>query len=175
MKTTLFGCVLSALMLASCSSEQNVTESVRLSDIVNTGCTRSFSAKESRPEYYRSEMEKKPQVSVSVDKNGVATFKFTDLEANCIVNEFRPSVKTNDGEIAIVLIPYTPDPTVEADCYCRYDVGFKLSLHKMDVWCHICHNNPTHKFSCSICPLTIKVPSTYILYVDGTYCFDYMV
>ena len=26
MKTTLFGCVLSALMLASCSSEQNVTE-----------------------------------------------------------------------------------------------------------------------------------------------------
>lgn len=51
MKTTLFGCVLSALMLASCSSEQNVTEPVRLSDIVNTGCTRSFSAKESRPEY----------------------------------------------------------------------------------------------------------------------------
>ena len=108
MRTTLFGCVLSVLMLASCSSEQNVTEPVRLSDIVNTGCTRSFSAKESRPEYYRSEMEKKPQVSISVDKNGVATFKFTDLEANCIVNEFRPSVKTNDGEIAIVLIPYTP-------------------------------------------------------------------
>ena len=64
MKTTLFGCVLSALMLASCSSEHNVTEPVRLSDIVNTGCTRSFSAKESRPEYYRSEMEKKPQVSI---------------------------------------------------------------------------------------------------------------
>ena len=62
MRTTLFGCVLSALMLASCSSEQNVTEPVRLSEIVNTGCTRSFSAKESRPEYYRSEMEKKPQV-----------------------------------------------------------------------------------------------------------------
>lgn len=127
MKTTLFGCVLSALMLASCSSEQNATEPVRLSDIVNTGCTRSFSAKESRPEYYRSEMEKKPKVSISVDKNGVVTFKFTDLEANCIVNEFRPSVKTNDGEIAIVLIPYTPDPTMEADCYCRYDVSFKLS------------------------------------------------
>ena len=35
MKTTLFGCVLSTLMLASCSSEQNVTEPVRLSDIVN--------------------------------------------------------------------------------------------------------------------------------------------
>ena len=57
----------------------------------------------------------------------MATFKFTDLEANCIVNEFRPSVKTNDGEIAIVLMPYTPDPTMEADCYCRYDVSFKLS------------------------------------------------
>ena len=80
MKTTLFGCVLSALMLASCSSEQNVTEPVRLSDIVNTGCTRTFSAKESRPEYYRSEMEKKPQVSISVDKNGVATFKFQTLK-----------------------------------------------------------------------------------------------
>ena len=127
MRTTLFGCVLSVLMLASCSSEQNVTDPVRLSDIVNTGCTRFFSAKESRPEYYRSEMEKKPQVSISVDKNGVATFKFTDLEVNCIVNEFRPSVKANDGEIAIVLIPYTPDPTMEADCYCRYDVSFKLS------------------------------------------------
>ena len=114
MKTTLFGCVLSALMLASCSSEQNVTEPVRLSDIVNTGCTRSFSAKESRPEYYRSEMEKKPQVSISVDKNGVATFKFTDLEANCIVNEFRPSVKANaSGKYCMKIY--------ESDYYGKYD------------------------------------------------------
>lgn len=128
MRTTLLlGCFLSALMLASCSSEQSVTESVRLSDIVNTGCTRSFSAKESRPEYYRSEMEKKPKVSISIEKGGVVTFKFTDLEANCIVNEFRPSVKVNDGEIIIVLMPYSQDPTMEADCYCRYDVSFKLS------------------------------------------------
>lgn len=128
MRTTLFGCALSVvLMLASCSSEQSVTESVRLSGIINTGCTRSFSAKESRPEYYRSEMEKAPKVSISIDKSGVAAFKFTDLEANCIVSEFRPSVKVNDGEIAIVLMPYTTDPTMEADCYCRYDVSFKLS------------------------------------------------
>ena len=127
MRTTLFGYVLSALMLASCSSEQSVTEPVRLSDIVNTGCTRSFSAKESRPEYYRSEMEKSPKGSIFIDKNGVATFKFTDLEANCIVSEFRPSVKVSDGEIVVVLMPYSQDPTMEADCYCRYDVSFKLS------------------------------------------------
>lgn len=126
MRKTLLGCVLSTLMLASCSSEQSVTESVRLSDIVNTGCTRSFSAKESRPEYYRSEMEKSPQVSISIDKSGVATFKFADLEANCIVSEFRPSVKVSDGEIVVVLTPYSQDPTMEADCYCRYDVSFKL-------------------------------------------------
>lgn len=114
-------------MLASCSSEQSMPEPVRLSDIVNTGCTRSFSAKESRPEYYRSEMEKNPTVSISVDKNMAATFKFTDLEANCIVSEFRPSVKVNDGEIIVVLMPYSQDPTMEADCYCRYDVSFKLN------------------------------------------------
>ena len=127
MRTTLFGCALSVLMLSSCSSEQSVTESVRLSEIVNTGCTRSFSAKESRADYYRSEMEKKPKVSIFVDRKMVATFKFTDLEANCIVSEFRPSVKVNDGEIIVVLTPYSQDPTMEADCYCRYDVSFKLS------------------------------------------------
>ena len=127
MRTNLLGCVLSTLVLASCSSEQIVMKSVRLSNIVNTGCTRSFSAKESRPEYYRSEMEKSPKVSIFIDKNGVATFKFTDLEANCIVSEFRPSVKVCDGDIIVVLTPYSQDPTMEADCYCRYDVSFKLS------------------------------------------------
>mgnify|MGYP006939728829 CR=1 FL=1 len=127
MRTTLLGCVLSALTLASCSSEQSVTEPVRLSDIVNTGCTRSFSAKESRPEYYKSEQKKSPQVSITIDKNEVATFKFADLEANCIVSEFRPSVEINDREIIVVLTPYSKAPTMEADCYCRYDVSFKLS------------------------------------------------
>ena len=43
------------------------------------------------------------------------------------MSEFRPSVKVNDGEIIVVLTPYSQDPTMEADCYCRYDVSFKLS------------------------------------------------
>lgn len=127
MRTNLLGCVLSALVLASCSSEQIVMKSVRLSNIVSTGCTRSFSAKESRPEYYKSEQKKSAQVSITIDKNEVATFKFTDLKANCIVSEFRPSVDVNNGEIIVVLTPYSQDPTMEADCYCRYDVSFKLS------------------------------------------------
>ena len=29
--------------------------------------------------------------------------------------------------IKIVIAPYKKDPTLEADCYCRYNVGFKLS------------------------------------------------
>lgn len=27
----------------------------------------------------------------------------------------------------IVIAPYKQDPTLEVDCYCRYDAGFKLS------------------------------------------------
>ena len=128
MKKLLLGSALLALTLLSCSTEQGMTEQpIKLSELVNTCCKRSFSPKESRSDFYRTEMEVKPKVSILVDKNGVADFKVTDLKENCIVSEFRPTVKVNGEELIVVLIPYATDPTVEADCYCRYDVGFKVS------------------------------------------------
>ena len=54
--------VLSAMALGSCSTEQNAMEQVRMSDVVSSGCTSTFSAKESRPEYYSAEMEKTPKM-----------------------------------------------------------------------------------------------------------------
>ena len=118
--------VLSAIVLGSCSTEQNVMEQISVSDVVSSGCTSSFSARESRPEYYKAEMEKKPQMVVSVDAEGIAHFNLTDLRANCAVSGFRPQVSSQDRDIRIVLIPMG-DPTNEADCMCGFDVSFSLS------------------------------------------------
>ena len=118
--------VMTAMAMGACSTEQNVMEQVRMSDVVNSGCTSSFSATESRSEYYKAEKEKPTQMSVSVDAKGAANFEVTDLKANCAVNGFRPQVHSQDGEIRIVLIPLG-DPTIEADCMCNYNVSFNLS------------------------------------------------
>ena len=64
MKKLLLGSALLALTLLSCSTEQGMTEQpIKLSELVNTGCKRSFSEAESRPDFYRTEMEVKPKVS----------------------------------------------------------------------------------------------------------------
>ena len=118
--------VLSVMALGACSTEQNAMEQVRMSDVVNSGCTSSFSAKESRPEYYSAEMEKIPKLAISVDAKGIAHFKVIDLQANCAINGFRPQVSSQDRDISIVLVPLG-DPTIEADCMCHYNVSFNLS------------------------------------------------
>ena len=105
--------VMAAMAMGACSTEQNVMELVRMSDVVNSGCTSSFSATESRPEYYKAEKEKSAKMLVSVDAKGVAHFQVTDLQANCAVNGFSPQVYSQDGEIRIVLIPLG-DSTIEA-------------------------------------------------------------
>lgn len=118
--------VMAAMAMGACSTEQNVMEQVRMSDVVNSGCISSFSATESRPEYYKAEKEKPTQMSVSVDAKGVAHFEVAGLQANCAVNGFQPQVYSQDGEIRIVLIPLG-DSTIEADCMCNYNVSFTLS------------------------------------------------
>lgn len=118
--------VLSAMAMGACSTEQNAMEQVRMSDVASSGCTSSFSATESRPEYYEAEKGKPTQMLISVDAKGVAHFKVTGLQANCAVNGFYPQVASQDKEIRIVLIP-SGDPTLEADCMCKFDVSFNLS------------------------------------------------
>ena len=118
--------VLSVMALSSCSTEQNAMQPIRISDVISSGCTSSFSAKESRPEYYESEMEKSPKMVISVDANRTGHFTVADLRGNCALNGFRPQVSSQDNSICIVLVPWG-DPTVEADCMCHYNVSFKLS------------------------------------------------
>ena len=118
--------VMAAMAMGACSTEQNVMEQVRMSDVVNSGCISSFSATESRPEYYKAEKEKPTQMSVSVNAKGIAHFEVAGLQANCAVNGFQPQVYSQDGEIRIVLIPLG-DSTIEADCMCNYNVSFNLS------------------------------------------------
>ena len=118
--------VMADMAMGACSTEQNLMEQVRMSDVVNSGCISSFSATESRPEYYKAVKEKPTQMSVSVNAKGVAHFEVAGLQANCAVNGFQPQVYSQDGEIRIVLIPLG-DSTIEADCMCNYNVSFNLS------------------------------------------------
>ena len=104
-----------------------------MSDVVNSGCISSFSATESRPEYYKAEKEKSAKMLVSVDAKGVAHFKVKDLQANCAVTGFRPQVSSQDRGIRIVLVPLG-DPTLEADCMCKFDVSFNLSNLTSDAY-----------------------------------------
>ncbi len=78
--------VLSVMALSSCSTEQNAMQPIRISDVISSGCTSSFSAKESRPKYYESEMEKSPKMVISVDANGTGHFTVADLRGNCALN-----------------------------------------------------------------------------------------
>lgn len=125
--------VLSAMTMEACSTEQNTMEQVRMSDVVSFGCTSSFSATESRPEYYEAEMAKPTLMLISVDAKGVAHFKVKDLQANCAVTGFRPQVSSQDREIRIVLVPLG-DPILEADCMCKFDVSFNLSNLTSDAY-----------------------------------------
>ena len=125
--------VLLAMTMEACSTEQNTMEQVRMSDVVSFGCTSSFSATESRPEYYEAEMAKPTLMLISVDAKGVAHFKVKDLQANCAVTGFRPQVSSQDREIRIVLVPLG-DPTLEADCMCKFDVSFNLSNLTSDAY-----------------------------------------
>ena len=81
--------VMAAMAMGACSTEQNIMEQVRMSDVVNSGCISSFSATESRPEYYKAEKEKSAKMLVSVDAKGIAHFQVTDLQESCAVNGFR--------------------------------------------------------------------------------------
>jgi len=91
--------VLSAMTMEACSTEQNTMEQVRMSDVVSFGCTSSFSATESRPEYYEAEMAKPTLMLISVDAKGVAHFKVKDLQANCAVTGFRPQVHRTEKSV----------------------------------------------------------------------------
>lgn len=64
---------------------------------------------------------------ISVGDKGVASFRITDLQYDCVTERINAQVDSQQDEIKIVIAPYKEDPTVEADCYCKYDVGFKLS------------------------------------------------
>lgn len=125
--------VLSAMTMGACSTEQNAMEQVRMSDVVNSGCTSSFSQCESRPEYYEAKMAKPTMMLISVDAKGVAHFKVKDLQANCAVKGFSPQVNSQYREIRIVLVPLG-DPTLEADCMCKYDISFNLSNLTSDAY-----------------------------------------
>ena len=83
--------VLSVMALSSCSTEQNAMQPIRISDVISSGCTSSFSAKESRPEYYESEMEKSPKMVISVDANGTGHFTVADLRENCALTKLTRS------------------------------------------------------------------------------------
>ncbi len=128
MRMQFYGFVMLGLAaLTSCSSEQSVLEKVKLSDLSDTGCKTSYSAKESRPEFYAEEKEKSPKVTIAVDNKGVATFRVTDLEYDCITEKILAQVEAQDDEIKVIITPFKKDPTLEVDCLCKYDVGFKLS------------------------------------------------
>lgn len=128
MKVQLFGfAMLGLTALAACSSEQSLMEPVKLSDLTYTGCKTSYSAKESRPEFYAREKEKTPKMTISVGSKGIATVRVTDLEYDCITEKINAQIDTQDDEMKIVIAPYKQDPTLEVDCYCKYDAGFKLS------------------------------------------------
>ena len=128
MKVQLFGFVMLGLTaLTACSSEQSLMEPVTLSDLVDTGCKTSYSLEESQSDFYEEEKEKTPKIMISVGDKGVASFRITDLQYDCVTERINAQVDSQQDEIQIVIAPYKEDPTVEADCYCKYDVGFKLS------------------------------------------------
>lgn len=128
MKVQLLGlAVLGLAALTACSSEQSLMQPVALSHVESTGCKTSYSAKESRPEYYEEEREKTPKLTIAVDDKGVAAFSMTDLEFNCATERVDVRLEANDEELRLVMMPYMEDPTMEADCLCKYDAGFQLA------------------------------------------------
>lgn len=66
-------------------------------------------------------------MTISVGSKGIATVRVTDLEYDCITEKINAQIDTQDDEMKIVIAPYKQDPTLEVDCYCKYDAGFKLS------------------------------------------------
>ena len=99
MKVQLFGfAMLGLAALAACSSEQSLMEPVRLSDLTYTGCKTSYSAKESRPEFYAREKEKTPKMTISVGSKGIATVRVTDLEYDCITEKINAQIDTQNED-----------------------------------------------------------------------------
>lgn len=98
--------ILGTTALTACSSDQIIMESVTLSDLANTGCETTYSAKESRPEFYAKEKRKSPKMTISVGGNGVATFHLTNLEYDCITEKIDARLDPQGNTIKIVIAPY---------------------------------------------------------------------
>jgi hypothetical protein len=104
MKEKFYGFVMLVLAaLTSCSSEQSVLDSVKFSDLSNTGCKTSYSAKESRPEFYAEQKKKSPKITITVDNKGVAAVRVTNLEYDCKTDKILAQVDSQDDEIKIVI------------------------------------------------------------------------
>lgn len=92
-------------------------------------------------------MDKATKLKVKVDAEGVASCNVVDLKENCAVKEIRPQVKSDGNEMTIILLPYSDDPSIEADCICSYDASFNLvNLAERQYYLKVYHSDVYGKY-----------------------------
>lgn len=94
-------------------------------DVTNSTCKTSLSSAETRSDFHLENDAKPPTLSIELGKDGVAQCMLEDVEANCGLKNLFVTT-TNQGN-QITLLVYHNIIEALTDCYCNFDVHFKMS------------------------------------------------
>lgn len=125
MKKNLFLCLLALITFSACSSEQNVVDAMKVYEVTNGGCKKQVADTDSRADDSRTDMDEATTLSLILGDDGVVKGVLANVSATCIVQNFFVSLANNNNQL--VLVAYHEKQNALTDCYCNYDISFKLT------------------------------------------------
>lgn len=113
------------LGLSACSSENIALDAMKVYDVANSTCKMTLSPTETRPDFYLENSMGPASLGMELGKDGVVRCTLEDVEANCAVRKIHVDIAHQGNQI--VLVVYHNPLDALADCFCKYDVSFKMS------------------------------------------------
>lgn len=117
--------LLSVILLSACSSEKIVLNGLKVYDVSNSTCKLTNSPTETRTEIAENDYAESATLIVELDKEGIAHCTLENVKATCTVTNIYVDIAGKDDQITLVV--YHNPLEVLADCFCKYDVSFKMS------------------------------------------------
>ncbi|MBP7358512.1 MAG: hypothetical protein KA955_04155 [Prevotella sp.] len=129
MKKILISCIL--VIITGCTTEKAIVDNIRVSDVNTSDCKTSLSKKDTRPEFYENNFNKKTTMNITLGNDGIVSAQFKDVKDNCIIGKFHVNAICKDAQIVLILYP---EKDMLTDCVCQYDVDFKIENMNVGIY-----------------------------------------
>ena len=121
----IFYSLLCIIALSACSSEHIAIETLSVYDVANSTCKLTLSPTETRPDFYAKNNIVPATLSIELSEDGIAQCMIEDVKGNCAIRNIYVNIANQDHQITLVVYHNVLDAL--ADCFCKYDVSFKMS------------------------------------------------